>query len=559
MPKPSFLLILSLIFSLGMACFVEQRVFQDTWALNDDIRNQLYWMMRIVSPQLFQQDYIADYFSHPLLVSPVLLGLYSFFALWIKPLVLSQFLPFALVLLATFFLFRFCAAYRNDSYAFWVSFVFNASIWLLKNMAGGLPRAFLYPLFFTLLWTIQTRRWFLVSLTLWLSALIYPPVLILGLGMLIFETIRTPRNNLDFLPKLRCLAISVCGTLALTAWRLLSSPDTSQFGALINAGTAERMRDFYPGGRVVLYTLPYLTGSYASGTFALPIKFLTAILQRLPHPYILIPTLIFCLLIWLYGKFLKKKLGPLEIPPLIWNVLPVSGLLYILAWLLLFYLYVPERYLEYTLLLIPSFFLGGLVYTLQKNYPRFKHGIAAGFIFLTLIGTGFFWRDDLMDIPEPEKNLYRYLKKLPESVMLVAPPGLASNIPVYAARSVLLSNEAYVPFHQAYFQEMKSRLKDWLSAYYALDRAPLLLMINKYHIDYVILQTKDFQPKRFTEFEQRYYHAFDPRFFSALKHEPVSRYYLMKSPEICMTYSDASFRVFKAKCILEQAAKADQK
>lgn len=80
---------LSLLFSLIVALIVERRVFSDPYAINDDVRNQIYWMAQIMQPSLFDHDYIAAYFTQPMLVSPALYAVYRFAGAWVTPLTLS--------------------------------------------------------------------------------------------------------------------------------------------------------------------------------------------------------------------------------------------------------------------------------------------------------------------------------------------------------------------------------------------------------------------------------------------------------------------------------------
>jgi hypothetical protein len=342
---------------------------------------------------------------------------------------------------------------------------------------------------------------------------------------------------------MKYLGLSLIGSLVILEWRLFSS-HLKLFGPLTSASMAERMPDLYPGGRIVLYTLPYHPEHWA-----FPMNLLMFFLQRLPHLYIMIAFIAFLLLLLLCRKFMQPRLGSLRIPLILWRTLMVSACLYVLAWWLLFYLYVPERYLEYTLLIIPSFMLGGLVYLLRQHYSAFSGQLAMGFMILALTVTTLFSRSDLMRIPEQERVLYAFLKTLPENGMIAAPPGLASNIPVYANRSVLLSNEAYIPFHQSYFREMKSRLKDWMLAYYATDSRPVLSLVSKYHIDYLIIQQKDFKKSKLVKMPQRYYHAFANPFFLALMHSHSSDYYLMQVPKLCIINSSNSYRMIDTKCL----------
>lgn len=536
-----------LLFSLALACFVERPIFDSTIAFNDDTRNQVYWMARIQHPSLFQHDYIADYFTQPLLISPVVSAIYQFAGLWMDPLRFSLILPFILVLLSTFFLFKYAEKAVNRNYAAWVCFCFNASIWIFKNLAGGLPRAFFYPLFFAFLWAHSTQRWKLIPPLLWLSMLIYPSVALLSLMLLLFETgtayfWHTEQRRAQLI----CTGWALIGTGLTLAGRVFLSPDFSRFGPVTTAALAEKMRVFYHGGRLTLFALhhtPYMPQGLAG--------FFYSLIQKTPQPYLLIPIFIFSMLILGYNCFFKARLGALIIPSMIWRSLMASGVLYVLAWAFLFYLYVPERYLQYTFPMIPSFMLAGIVFQLQQKCPTLRKQIGIAFIGLTLLGTGFFWRADLPSLSDTEQSLYTALTPLPQTSMVAAPPAVASDIPLYAFKSVLLSNEAYIPFHQRYFNTMHARLKDWLLAYYATEPHTLIAFIQKYRIDYLVIQKGDFQKKRFKNLQKRHYFAFDTAFFSALKHTPSQRYALMHLPESCVFYENQDFKVIDAKRLLK--------
>lgn len=545
--KDRFMLAGALIFSLVVACVVEIRVFTDPLAINDDVRNQIYWMARIMQPGLFDNDYIAAYFTQPLLISPVLSGLYHLAGQWLNPLTLSQFLPFVLVMVATGFLFQYARRYRDTNYAFWTCFAFNCSIWIFKNMAGGLSRAFIYPLLFFFLWQLQRQNWLWVTIGLLLCALIYPPSFFLALILLLIETIVHYGKDHAFRHRVACLLTSLAGSLGLLFWRTASRVDShALFGNLSTNQSTDGLRDFYIGGRIVLF--PW--GNF-SEIWPVPFKFLGQLLERLPHAYILIPTAAFLLLIYLYNRFLKPRWGPLLIPTHIWRLLISSSILYVLAWVFLFYFYVPERYFQYTLPLIPTFMFGAIIYQLQRRFGETKHWIFVGFVFLCVIVTSLFWRDDLMDPKQSERELFAFLKTLPETAMIAASPGLASNIPLYSYRSVFISNEAYIPFHQKYFRSVKGRLKEFLSAYYATRPQVLLDFARNRHVDYFIVQSIDFDKPRLEALPEKYYYAFDPAFFNSLRQPNRSAYVLNQTPPNCVPFNHKGLKVISVQCLLK--------
>ena len=549
--KPAFLtrwgLPVSLLFSLIVAVFVERRVFTDRHAINDDVRNQIYWMAQIMQQGLFDHDYIADYFTQPLLISPVLLGLYQLVGPWINPLALSQFLPFALVLLATGFLFQYAHRYKDASYAFWTCFAFNCSIWIFKNMAGGLSRAFMYPLLFLFLWQLSRKSWVWVTVSLILSALIYPPAFFLALILLLIEAIVYWGKDTELKPRLLSFFISLGASLGLLFWRTASADEShALFGNLSTNQSTDGLRDFYIGGRIVLF--PW--GNF-SEIWPFPFKMLGQLLERLPHLYILIPTGAFLFLIWLYNRTLQPRWGKLLIPESIWRLLISSSILYTLAWIFLFYFYVPERYFQYTLPLIPTFMFGALLYQLHQRFIKTRPWLPIGFAALCVLITSFFWRADLMTPKASEKALFDFLKTTPDTSMIAAPPGLASNIPLYAYRSVFISNEAYIPFHQTYFRTIKGRFKSFLTAYYATNPKILADFTQTNHINYMVTQAIDFREPRLSELRQRYYFAFDTAFFEGLKQPNQQNYTLNQAPQHCILYNNRGIKVIDLRCLIK--------
>jgi hypothetical protein len=60
---------------------------------------------------------------------------------------------------------------------------------MIDNLAGGLQRAFFYPLFFLFLWMFAKKNWWAILISLLIQAFIYPMVFIISLIILIFDLI----------------------------------------------------------------------------------------------------------------------------------------------------------------------------------------------------------------------------------------------------------------------------------------------------------------------------------------------------------------------------------
>lgn len=547
-------LALALVISTGLACFVENRAFFDPFAINDDVRNQAYWLLRILDPALFPHDLAALYFSQPSLISPVLYGLYAITSHWIDPLRLSQFLPILLTVLASFFLFQASTSFLNRRYAFWVTFVFNVYLWTISNMAGGLPRAFFFPLLFLFLWMGSTRRWGWLIPVLFLQALIYPPVLFLSLGILVWNAWRYRRQLVTNPTILKILSIAVIGSLAILAQRYLGELHPHAFGPLVNTEQAEDMAEFYQGGRIEVFR--FHPTAMPEGHF---LEEVLDLLIRMPTWLQILPLMILLLSWVVCDRWLKRYLGKPPFPTIMWDLIGVSLCLYFIAALSLFILYVPARYIEYTLSFSLVVFIGGFTYLLENKLwhylPQRNLRIATSsvLVLLGILFTSQAWKPNLIKVYSDQLLLYRYLSHVPKDANIAAPYTIASNIPAFSRRSVLVSREAAIPFHITYYQEMKRRLQDWLSVYYSTDPAVVPTFIAKYRLTYIIINLRDFQTSTIEQLDTLYFNAFLPQFIHRLRAGfPENTYVLTHIPKQCQSFQSGPYIVIPAKAFERQ-------
>lgn len=489
-----WLLLLSLFFSLLMACWVEHRVFTDPYAINDDVRNQAYWMLRLVKPDLFPDDLAAGYFTQSSMVAWPIKTLYALASTWINPIRFSQFLPFALVLLATWLWFKTATAWVNRRFAFWAGLLFNAYIWTASNMAGGLPRAFFYPLFFLFLWVFQQRKWLWVSITLILQSLIYPPALFLSLGVLGFDCVhrwKEPEGKIYNLPL--SLVVSISGLAAL-AIRYAPELHVDSYGTLVTGNHAELLAEFYQGGRVPIFALD--KSVQQGGAFS---DFIYDILIRFPDWSWWVFFAGFLLVSIPYKKRLSRYLPELaSLPHAFWDLPWIAIGLYGLASAFLFYLYVPARYLEYSMPITIICGIALLLYRLQDlarpRVSKIGQMLLTSILVLSTLGvSSFLWQDNLIKIYSDQQGVLQAIHRLPKDSRISASYWvIANDIPVFSERAVLLNREVNIPFHTEYYHQMKSHFQDWLKAYYAENPEIVLAFIDQYAIDYLIISQRDF-------------------------------------------------------------------
>jgi len=477
MLKTNLWLVFSLLFSFLLVSYVQQRVFFDPSAINDDVCNQIYWMARLTDPTLFPNDFIASYFTQHSLVSPALYFLYKIIVKWIDPVRFSQFMPFILVLISTLLLFKITEIYLNSHYAFCVTYIFNLFVWKLSNLSGGLPRSFFYPLMFLFLWLYITERWIWMIPCFCLQCLIYPPVFFLSAGVLIVELFLDRKKSFQSI-KISYIVIAITIGL-LTLYCRYSNYYNNDFGSLTTIKEALSMPEFYLDGRIKAFLL----------TYELAHKNLSFFLLCLISLFFVLTAIFF------YKKDLLSKYC--SIPRYIWSLSIASIVLYFLALVSSFYLYLPQRYIQFGLPVLLIFLVGSILHqftsstTLQKRYKVIT-------ILCLLLISSHYWDDDLISIGPKGKNVLDYLKSVPKNALIAAPLKLADYIPAFSRRSVLVSYEANIPFHKKYYTEISSRIKDWNDAYYSNSSTFIEDFVKKYNVDYLVIDQRDFQGKNST-------------------------------------------------------------
>ncbi len=506
-------LLYSLLISLAIAIFVEHRVFYDPTAINDDVRNQIYWMARFIDPSYFSNDYIAAYFTQPSMISPIVGPLYQFLSHFADPKLATQFLVFPIIIFTTFFLFKAAEAHERSQilfekfpdarhaspenaeltetsmsssrdehnkadgtlrtgsqYAFWVCFIFNLYIWTMKYTAGALPRSYFYLLFFLFLWLLTAKRWNWLVVCFTLQALIYPTAFFVSVLTLILEIFQDKKTRGSFDPaQIQTVFMGALAATTVFYFRYLRH-HASQFGSMPSLAEALKMPEFYIDGRACVFILPF--------------KFSTQFL----------PSITICLLLiigsyFLIKKLLIRKLPFISTPRYLWTSAAASLFLFVLAHFVLFYLYLPHRYITYVLPLIPIFILGSILYQLDIKLAHKPLSIwLIAILCLALIYPH--WNDDLIEIPGNEQQLYKFLKTVPSDALIAAPLKLASNIPAFSYRSVLVSSETNIPFHKNYYKEIQARTKALDLIYSSKNNTELTNIIQKYNIKYIVIDLK---------------------------------------------------------------------
>ncbi len=468
------------------------RAFTSPYVINDDVRQQLYWMQQWLDPELFQGDLLTDYARH--YVPWGVQGLYWLASWFVTPLVFSKVLPGLLFVLLGVCLYGLGDRLGNRGLGWTAVGVYWLLPFFLENLAGGLARAFAAPLLalFWLFW-LDRRAW-AMGAALFLQALFIPylfPVAAaatllawggarLGWG----EPAPFPERPGHF----GLLALAG-GLVFLFQHRLTAAG----FGPLVTAAAMANRPEFGAQGRYPLLPLPSLVWELIA-----PWETIAPFREWGVLGGGLVAALLLAVLLYGAWKLNWRELAP-RLQPALCLALS-SFLLYFLARLFLLKLFVPDRYLIYTLNLVYCLALALLLRAAAAAWPWPRPLAAPGRralgLLILLVATLGGWRLQGAGLYDYScyRPLYRALAQTPKDAVVAGHPNLMDGVPTFARRPALATYELAHPWSQGYWEKLKPRLDALFAAYYAADPEVVQDFCRQYQVAFLVVDDRHFTP-----------------------------------------------------------------
>ena len=468
------------------------------YIVQDDARSHVFWMARFLNPELFPNDIIADYFQS---VAPQgYTNLYKLFSLIkIPPLLLNKILPIILGLITTAYCFKIAIQILPIPLAGFLStLLLNQNLWLKDDLISGTPRAFFYPLFLGFIHYFLKKSSLGIIITITLLGLFYPQGVFLCAALL----------TLDFLHFRNQQKLTIL-TIGLTTAFLILLPyalNTSEYSPIITLTQAKKLPEFFPGGRASFFSNNnfdfWLTGDRSG---IIPPEWLS---QSFLPPQVWAGLLLFIFLSFKERFPTQKITNKIILLPEL--ALGSTGI-FLAAHLLLFRLHHPSRYSQHSFRIIMAL-AGGIAFTLIidiirkklhllnlscKNKPFQKIKTISISICIYIVLTLLLLYPALTNnfpvtnyVVGKAPQLYEYLAQQPSDIRIASLALEANNIPTFAKRSILVSSEYALPYHQGYYSQIKQRAKDLIQAQYSPNLEQVKKIIRKYKIDFWLLDSQ---------------------------------------------------------------------
>jgi hypothetical protein len=460
--------------------------FTNPFVINDDVRQQIFWMQQWQDPELFQDDLLTDYARH--YVPWGVKGLYWPASAIVSPILFSKVLTGVLFVFLSVCLF-FIGAEILDRRLAWITVaVFWLMPFFLHTISGGLARAFAFPLlaWFWLAW-LRRKPWGMGGALLGQALFIpYVAPLAAGAALLAWGRSRVSRSAPPPFPNrgshFICLALAI-GLVISFNYHLTSQG----FGPLVSAADMAGRPEFARGGRYAIVPVPSVFWELIQ-----PWKFIAPFRESGPLAGALVCGAVVSLMVLGWRRLDWQELLP-RLEPAIYLGL-ASLACYAAARLFLLKLFVPDRYVMYTFHLFYCVALALGFHGLMKN--RQVTRVLAISILAVVVGLSC-WRlqgEGLYDYSE-FKPLSAALAQTPKAALIAGHPDLADNIPTFARRSAFVTSELAHPWSTGYWQRLRPRLEEFFAAYYAGEPQEVRAFCRKHRISYLVVDKKHFTPE----------------------------------------------------------------
>jgi hypothetical protein len=473
--------------SAAIILFAHFQAFTNPYVINDDVRQQVFWMQQWSDPELYQSDWISDYARH--YVPWGVQGIYWLASRIIDPIYFSKVLTGFIFIFLSLSFFKVGKVIGGRQLA-WIAVGVS---WLmpifLDNLSGGLSRSFASPLLIVFLLNWLNRNTWGVGAVLILQALLIPYIFILcGLAACLGWTLWRTRLGetppfLARFPHFACLALGAVLVLLMN-----HSINQAGYGPLVTYGEMLGHPEFTEAGRYEILPVPSLLWEAC----AVPIGYMGLFLEcGIPVG----ATSFFAILAICFMGGLRREWKPLtrRLQPFLCVGL-ASLLLYLAARIVLLKLFIPARYISYTVNIFFCLIAALCFQGLLGNRSFSKLTIAIAITLMAILGGLRLQGVGIFDYSE-DKDLYNYiLANTPKDAVIAGHPNLMDNVITFGRRKVFASYELAHPWCKGYWQRLRPRLEALFEAYYAEDADCVVRFSQKHNVDFLVVDDRHFAP-----------------------------------------------------------------
>jgi hypothetical protein len=548
--------------------FAQWRALTDPYVVADDVRQQIYWMRSWADPALFRGDLLTDYAR--CYVPWGVKAIYAAALPLADPVRFSAVLSGILFAATAGFVFALGSRLRDPLTGLLAACFFCLLGHFMENITGGLARSFAYPLLAAHLYFLAAGALPAAGAVTLLAPLLNPYAFLLCLVSFVLYAGLRPRQTAarqeprppgdltegsarsvpDGRANLRVShaqgppqgdgggaarvaaggILAAGGVLLALVQYVVFAPRA--FGPLVTRADMVGRAEYSALGRYEIYPFPSLLAEVARPwVFNLPFT------TWGPLPAWSLAAVGLSLIVYacFRGRW-ASNVGGLR--PL-WCLLAASVLLFLAARLFVFRLFVPGRYIEFSLNLLWCLGLAACARAALKRHvsDRAAHWLLAAALLATAApavrGLGVY------DYAQDE-DLCRFLASTPKSSLIAGHPEVMDNVPTFARRKTFVTYELSHTWYTKYWAAVRQRTLDLFDAYYADDPEAVRRFCRENGVDYLVVRDSDFSPQRLAR-GGIYFQPFDDHIRRLTRGR--TRYALLDTEAFTPVYEKGGMRV----------------
>lgn len=522
--KAKTLIILNLLLLLVVLFITYYKPLTNYYYINDDIRTLFY--IKNFNSDL--QDNLLAQYSFSKMVGTTMYHSYLYFLIdkFMDFIIFSKLVGIISFLVSIVFIYKLGKVIKNKVYSLILVFMFIVQPWIFRPFPGGLSRSLAYPLLAAFIYYILIKDNVKISLVLLLEAVFYPPILLVCILAFFLNLINLQTKKVDIQLKYNYLVyISIFFSLilAITPTLLINYGIKNQ----ITFNEAIQSEEFYEGGahQMFIGSIPF-----TSDMKSLVLTFFSIYNVGIRKPFITNQMVILLFFILIFSLVYRQKIY--RIPKEFYMIVVSSFILQTLAFIVLPKLFLPFRYVQYTIPLFLILILSNALYNLSKKKKQ-------NWIFFLLIALlAGFYVYKIYILPEyypvfcEDKDLYEYLKSLPKNKMVAEHPTNMGCSALYGEIKPFIMSALNIPFYKDYYEKVRQRNFDFFTAYYSSNEKNVKEFCRKYDIGYIIVDRYHFDNKFIDDKMKNNFYDLIPSGLSNYVYEIAKNskeYYLLKS------------------------------
>lgn len=537
------------------------------YVINDDVRQQVFWMQRWIDPEIYRDDLLCRYAES--YVPWGVQAVYYAASRLVNPVQFTKVVSGILFVLTSVLLYGLGVRLGNERAAFAVvcaSFFFTT---FMRKISGGIAQSFAFPLLLAYLFFLSRGRLLGCALTILVQSLFNPYIFLLSLV-----------THMIYLAQAHVWPLAAGFVARKAPPHGNRAVDGASRAPLVSSGAWKEAAP--PGlGRLVVSCLPILAGilimalkyvflkspefgdlvtraameGHVEYTSAGRYSFIpqTSFLYEVAWPWLQvfspegsaqvaawIALVAAAVLVTVAFSRTDKELDLSAFIPFGY-LLAASVMLYVVSSWVYLKLFIPARYLEFSLTIFYCMVLAAAVAIVFDSVRACRKAFPGLVLIFVILGAVRIYHIGIFDYSS-EKSLYRFLHSLPKTTMLAGHPNVMDNCLTFSKRKAFITYELSHTWMSEYWRTVKQRTFDFFDAYYSESPEVVRQFAGKYGVDYLVVRERDFTPS-FLQSDSIYFEPFASRVRQAVGSR--SSFSVLDSGAFPIVYQQGGIRVLK--------------